>query len=171
MNAELKDPEFHQRLTELIGEEKPFSWAKRLGIHTTTFMRMWKDGSIPSVSVLLQIKEKTGVSIDWLLTGEETNTQQKNKSLSYYWEEYGEEFVFDMYEWAQNICGLNDPDEDTIWPSREELLDLALALCPIHIRRRDREAQEIPNRPQQEPRGPGRVSRPKNPRNTETASR
>lgn len=62
--------EFKERLAELICEEKPFSWAKRLGISAATFNRMWNEGIPPKASVLILIAQNTGVSLDWLLLGE-----------------------------------------------------------------------------------------------------
>jgi phage repressor protein C with HTH and peptisase S24 domain len=58
------------RLEKLIGEEKPFSWASRVGIPGATFTRLWKEGVAPKSETLLKIHETTGASIDWLLTGE-----------------------------------------------------------------------------------------------------
>lgn len=62
---------FKERLAELIRSEKPFTWAKRLGISAATFNRMWNDGIPPKASVLILIAKNTGVSLDWLLLGEE----------------------------------------------------------------------------------------------------
>ncbi|MEW6427289.1 MAG: helix-turn-helix domain-containing protein [Thermodesulfobacteriota bacterium] len=62
---------FKERLTLLIGdEEKPYGWAKRIGLPGATFNRMWQDGTPPKWNFLVMISEKTGVSIEWLLTGE-----------------------------------------------------------------------------------------------------
>ena len=70
MSCELKDPEFHGRLVLLIGQDKPFSWSDRIGISKGAFSRVWNEGTIPGPVHLKRIAEKTGVSIDWLLTGE-----------------------------------------------------------------------------------------------------
>jgi len=70
MNSEMVSSGFIQRIKVLIADEKPYSWAKRLGISQATFNRLWKEGAIPKGDTLLLISEKTGVSIDWLLTGE-----------------------------------------------------------------------------------------------------
>lgn len=61
---------FQERLTIVIGHEKPFAWAKRIGLPSATFSRIWNDGIPPKPDTLLLIAGKTGVSIDWLLTGE-----------------------------------------------------------------------------------------------------
>lgn len=68
MNSEtvLKD-----RLKELIGDERPYPWAERIGISPATFTRMWNEGVPPKADSLIKISEATGVSIDWLLTGQE----------------------------------------------------------------------------------------------------
>ncbi len=62
--------DFKERLTSIIGHEKPFAWAKRIGLPSATFSRIWNGGIAPKPDTLLLIAEKTGVCIDWLLTGE-----------------------------------------------------------------------------------------------------
>lgn len=62
-------PEFRNRLSLLIGEEDPFGWAKRVGIPSSTFDRIWNSGTTPKAPHLVRISEAAGVSIDWLLTG------------------------------------------------------------------------------------------------------
>ena len=54
----------------VIGDEKPFTWAKRIGINGATFSRIWNEGVPPKANHLESIAKITGVSIDWLLTGE-----------------------------------------------------------------------------------------------------
>lgn len=70
MNSEKDHSGFVKRLKLLIGSEKPYPWAARIGITQATFNRMWKDGVAPKSDTLLLISEKTGCSIDWLLTGQ-----------------------------------------------------------------------------------------------------
>lgn len=70
MNSEKDQNGFIYRLKILIGDEKPYPWAAKVGITQATFNRMWKDGVAPKSDTLLLISEKTGCSIDWLLTGE-----------------------------------------------------------------------------------------------------
>jgi len=72
MNSELGIEGLRSRLEYLIGNEKPFAWAKRVGIHSATFSRMWNEGVSPKADTLLYISEATGCSIDWLLTGKGT---------------------------------------------------------------------------------------------------
>ncbi len=73
MTKELKDPAFHQRLQELIGNEPPFSWAARMGISKGAFSRIWNQGTIPGPVLLRRIQDRTGVSLDWLVSGRGPN--------------------------------------------------------------------------------------------------
>ncbi|HBE44240.1 MAG TPA: hypothetical protein DDW17_01995 [Deltaproteobacteria bacterium] len=58
------------RLAILMGNKKPFRWAKEIGINAATFNRIWnKGGQLKSDHATLIIK-KTGVSALWLITGE-----------------------------------------------------------------------------------------------------
>lgn len=66
----LEDPGFHSRLSEIIDTDEPFAWAARVGIPSASFSRMWKKGVVPKAPHLKTIREATGVSLDWLLTGE-----------------------------------------------------------------------------------------------------
>ena len=70
MSSELKDPAFHARLTQMIGNEKPFAWAERMDISKGAFSRIWNEGTVPGPEHLRRIHEKTGYSIDWMLTGQ-----------------------------------------------------------------------------------------------------
>lgn len=70
MSIELKDPQFHARLSAIIGKESPFAWAERIGIPKGTFHRVWNEGTVPGPDHLRRIAEKTGITIDWLLTGD-----------------------------------------------------------------------------------------------------
>jgi len=59
-----------KRLAMLIGNKKPFRWAKEVGINAATFNRIWnKGGQLKSDHATLII-QKTGVSALWLITGE-----------------------------------------------------------------------------------------------------
>lgn len=70
MNSENEVSGFRRRLADVIGQEEPFAWAKRIGIPSATFDRMWNGGVVPKADTLLRISRSSGVSIDWLLTGE-----------------------------------------------------------------------------------------------------
>ncbi len=69
INSEKDNSGLISRLEELMADERPYSWAKRIGLSPATFDRMWKKGISPKADVLLLISEKTGCSIDWLLKG------------------------------------------------------------------------------------------------------
>lgn len=58
------------RIAELIGKEKPFVWAKRMGLSAPTFNRIWNKGGQLKSDYAALIIEKTGVSGTWLITGE-----------------------------------------------------------------------------------------------------
>lgn len=70
--------EFHQRLKSLIGDERPFEWAKRVGIPSSTFDRIWNRHAVPKAGILLAISEFCGVSVDWLLRGKEILNRRKD---------------------------------------------------------------------------------------------
>lgn len=72
MNSEIEHSGFRERLGSLIGEENPFVWAKRKGISSATFNRMWNEGQIPKVETLAKVVEGTAASLDWLLLGRGT---------------------------------------------------------------------------------------------------
>jgi len=61
---------FRERLKFLIGEAKPYSWCKKVGIEKGLFQYYWQMGNIPKYDNLLKIRAFTGCSLDWLLTGE-----------------------------------------------------------------------------------------------------
>lgn len=69
MNSENGDNTFHQRLAELIGGEEPYAWARRMGIPSGTFARIYPDGTIPKAEHLTRIADGAGVTLDWLLLG------------------------------------------------------------------------------------------------------
>jgi len=69
VNYEKENTDFKARLQELIGDEKPFPWASRIGLTPGVFNRMWNEGVIPKGDSLALIAEKTGVSLDWLVMG------------------------------------------------------------------------------------------------------
>ncbi len=73
MSSELKkkykNPEFHARLMEIIGDEKPYRWAGKVGISKGAFDRILNEGTLPSSRSLARINEATKVSVNWLLTG------------------------------------------------------------------------------------------------------
>lgn len=70
MNSEIGNSDFKDRLKLLIGDKKPYIWAKEVGIPSATFDRIWREGSIPKAEHLLRIAKKSNVSVDWLLGAE-----------------------------------------------------------------------------------------------------
>lgn len=72
MKSEIGFSPIKERIAQLIGNEEPFKWAKRVGISPATFDRMWNGGAMPKVDTLLRIASATGASLDWLVTGRES---------------------------------------------------------------------------------------------------
>ena len=69
MDEVTKNEAFHRRLALLIGTEEPFRWAKRMGIPSATFARIWNNYDIPKHDHLCRIAQRCDVSLDWLLMG------------------------------------------------------------------------------------------------------
>ena len=69
MADKLQNPEFRGRLAKIIGDEEPFSWAKRIGIPTSTFSRIWTEGTIPTANHLIRISTECSVDLNWLILG------------------------------------------------------------------------------------------------------
>lgn len=74
-NYEQKTP-FRERLEQLIGDEGPYAWAKRVGIPRSGFWRIWTEDATPQKKTIAKIVEATGVSADWLLHGRGEPPQQ-----------------------------------------------------------------------------------------------
>lgn len=62
-------PGFRDRIALLVGKDEPFTWAKKVGIPSSTFDRIWNAGSTPKARHLIRIADACAVSLDWLLTG------------------------------------------------------------------------------------------------------
>ncbi len=58
------------RLRELVGDASVLGFAKRCGIPGSS-MRQYLDGTVPGADKAAQIAERNGVSLLWLVTGEE----------------------------------------------------------------------------------------------------
>ena len=71
---------FRSRLALLIGQQKPFEWAKATGIPSSTFDRVWNHEAIPRPEYLVKISRRCNVSVDWLLTGESPLERKGNVS-------------------------------------------------------------------------------------------
>lgn len=70
MTSEIRGDALHRRLAKLIGTEEPFAWAKRVGIPSATWSRIWNEKTIPKAEHLCRIADHAGVTLDWLLTGQ-----------------------------------------------------------------------------------------------------
>lgn len=60
---------FRDRLRLLMKEDKPYTWARKVGIEKGLFQYYWQKEKIPTYENLLKIQRFTGCSLDWLLTG------------------------------------------------------------------------------------------------------
>lgn len=60
---------FRDRLRLLMKEDKPYTWARKVGIEKGLFQYYWQKGKIPTYDNLIKIQTFTGCSLDWLLTG------------------------------------------------------------------------------------------------------
>lgn len=60
---------FRDRLKLLMKGEKPYTWARKVGIDKGLFQYYWQKNKIPTYENLLKIQRYTGCSLDWLLTG------------------------------------------------------------------------------------------------------
>ncbi len=60
---------FRDRLQLLMKGERPYTWARKVGIEKGLFQYYWQKGKIPTFENLLKIQNFTGCSLDWLLTG------------------------------------------------------------------------------------------------------
>lgn len=70
MNSELRYSEIRRRIAGLIGDEKPFRWAARMGLKSATFARFWTHEKLLKPSTLRGVAAAAGVSADWLLYGD-----------------------------------------------------------------------------------------------------
>ena len=60
---------FKDRLALLMKGEKPYTWARKVGIEKELFQYYWQKGNIPTYENLIKIHDYTGCSLDWLLMG------------------------------------------------------------------------------------------------------
>lgn len=61
---------FKERLQFLIGDNKPYSWCKKVGIEKGLFQYYWQKEKIPKYDNLIKIRNYSGCSLDWLMTSE-----------------------------------------------------------------------------------------------------
>ncbi|VAX17081.1 hypothetical protein MNBD_NITROSPINAE04-878 [hydrothermal vent metagenome] len=67
---------FRDRLRLLMKEDKPYTWARKVGIEKGLFQYYWQKGKIPTYDNLIKIQNFTGCSLDWLLTGKAVAVDQ-----------------------------------------------------------------------------------------------
>ncbi len=73
----MKKPQtFKDRLKILMKGDRPYTWAKKVGIDKGLFQYYWQKGKIPSYVGLMKIQKFTGCSLDWLLTGSKVALDQ-----------------------------------------------------------------------------------------------
>jgi hypothetical protein len=60
---------FKVRLKVLMNGQRPYSFAKKIGLEKGLFQYYWQKGGLPTCENLLKIQRGTGCSLDWLLTG------------------------------------------------------------------------------------------------------
>jgi len=73
---------FISRLKDIIGNESIHGFAKSCNIPNST-IRMYLNGSTPSIDKITQICAIKNIDIKWLITGEETDAEEiNNKNLS-----------------------------------------------------------------------------------------
>ncbi len=60
---------FKDRLKILMKDDRPYSWAKKVGIEKGLFQYYWQKENVPTYPNLLKIQKFSGCSLDWLLTG------------------------------------------------------------------------------------------------------
>ncbi len=62
---------FKDRILDEIGTEKPTPWGQSIGLNEGAINRIFNLNVIPQADHLTTISKALGVSINWLLTGEE----------------------------------------------------------------------------------------------------
>lgn len=70
---------FKDRLALLMKGERPYTWARKVGIEKGLFQYYWQKGNIPTYENLVKIHEYTGCSLDWLLMGKVIDPGQLDK--------------------------------------------------------------------------------------------
>jgi transcriptional regulator with XRE-family HTH domain len=72
---------FRDRLKLLMKGEKPYTWARKIGIEKGLFQYYWQKGKVPTYANLMKIQNYTGCSLDWLLMGKAVDFNQLEKAL------------------------------------------------------------------------------------------
>ncbi len=71
--AKRKKQTFKNRLMILMDGDKPYTWAKKVGIEKGLFQYYWQKGKVPTYVNLIKIQNHSGCSLDWLLTGKQVD--------------------------------------------------------------------------------------------------
>ncbi|MDH3973283.1 MAG: helix-turn-helix domain-containing protein [Deltaproteobacteria bacterium] len=71
---------FKDRILEKLGSRKPTPWGLSIGLNRGALNRIFNLNVIPKSEHLIKISNALGVSINWLLTGEEA---YQNKDANY----------------------------------------------------------------------------------------
>ena len=64
---------FKDRLKILIGKQRPYTFAKKVGIEKGLFQYYWQKGKIPTYKQLEKLIAYTGCTMEWILTGKEVD--------------------------------------------------------------------------------------------------
>ena len=69
MTEKLPMDQLKERLEFVIGKERPYTFAARIGLGKSTLAGILNKGACPQTSTLIKIAMNTNISINWLLTG------------------------------------------------------------------------------------------------------
>ena len=67
---------FKKRILKCIGDQKPSTWSRSIGLSNGVITRIFTHDKIPTAPHLITISKALGKSIDWLLTGENLSTTE-----------------------------------------------------------------------------------------------
>lgn len=81
MDDQVSEFEFAGRLKKLIGNDSVRAFGRKTGISEKQLRKYLSGGSKPGLDNLISISKVTGVSIEWLATGE--RTEQKDEITDY----------------------------------------------------------------------------------------
>lgn len=71
-----------KRIRELRGEMPQEKFHKLVGIKRQGRLSVYENGRVPKHQILVNIADYCGVSIDWLLTGEEARKQPQQEKVA-----------------------------------------------------------------------------------------
>lgn len=64
---------FRDRLKILMGKERPYTFAKKVGIEKGLFQYYWQKGKIPTYKQIEKLCDYSGCTMEWILTGKEVD--------------------------------------------------------------------------------------------------